>query len=62
MDWTSMQPWFAETEAMTNRAASAISEDSTLAEVHYRTLVANQPSAMDVTIDAYHAFKHCASD
>jgi hypothetical protein len=58
-DWTEIKPWFTETEAITTRSMAVTSGDSILAEVHYRTLVANQANVLDFTIDSYYAFKEC---
>lgn len=56
-NWSEKAPWFEETENMTRRCNMVTSGESTLAEVHYRTLAANQGEVLPVTFEAYHIFK-----
>ena len=60
-NWGEKAPWFEETENMTRRCKAVTSGESTLAEVHYRTLVTNQGKVLPVTIEAYHIFKDTIS-
>ena len=45
-NWTEMQPWFQETENMTRQSKAVTDNISTVSEVHYRTLVANQAETL----------------
>jgi hypothetical protein len=54
-----MYPWFTETESLTSQC-KAVLEGESLAEVHYRTPVANQGAdseLVEFSLDSYHAFK-----
>jgi hypothetical protein len=56
-NWSEKAPWFEETQNMTRHCNAVTSGKSTLAEVHYGTLVTNQDEVLPVTIETYHIFK-----